>query len=461
MLNPARAARPRSASSRSASVVTAVAGPLVLGGHAQPCQLPHLLACDAERFPAGGQDAQAGAVREQFGRDRGRLGDHVLAVVQHDQRAGAAQVVGQVATSGSSARERTSLVRPAARLVRQGAAGQRVRDPVEHRTADGGGGQLDDVHAVRMVRGGVPGQFQGQPGLAGPARSGEREHPGAAQLRGEPFHLTAPADEPAGGRRYLGRRVQRRVAPVDRPGQRDDLGPGFEAELGVQFHAQPLVGGLRVADPPAAVEREQVQPGEPLANRMPHHELGQFRDDLGVPADAEFGLEPVLHHREPQFGQAQPGRCHVRSGRSVGEGFAAPQRQCRAEIGDRAGRSFGEQRADRVDDGHEPARVQFVLGGVELVARVGGDQPVADHLADGRHVHLQAGHGGRRWLRTPDLVDEVCGRHRCADMHDQGAEHRARPRSAQPGRLPATRTSKVPKTRNSTRPAPAPPAAAA
>ena len=110
----------------------------------------------------------------------------------------------------------------------------------------------------------------------------------------------------------------------------------LEAEL-VEREPRLLVGGERVDLPTGAVEREHLQPPQPLACRVLAGERLQLADQLGVHAELELRLDPVLERRQPQL--LQPPRLGLRERleREVGERCTAPQ--LRAPRAARAARS--------------------------------------------------------------------------------------------------------------------------
>ena len=116
---------------------------------------PDGLAADAQPLAARGEEPQAGAATQQVLGDLGGRGDHVLAVVEHDQQLAVADHLGQPA---------------------------RVRQ-VEgrgDRGADAGGiadrRQLDQAPAERSDRRtAARADLQREPGLAHPARAHQRD----------------------------------------------------------------------------------------------------------------------------------------------------------------------------------------------------------------------------------------------------------------------------------------------
>ena len=118
----------------------------LVAGQAQQPQ--HLLAVDAQRRAAGGQDAQVGTRAEQLLDHGGRPVEHVLAVVEQ-QQAGA----------------RRELLEPAFE-------GERVGDRAGHVGVGADRAELAPPRAVGEPPGEPVGDLERQPGLAGAADAG-------------------------------------------------------------------------------------------------------------------------------------------------------------------------------------------------------------------------------------------------------------------------------------------------
>ena len=126
-----------------------------------------------QAFPAGGQDADPGALPGQHDHHPAGRCQDVLAVVQHDQQLAAGQ-------RSHHARHRVGGV-----SFRDA---QRRGDRRGNERGIGEGGQLDQPRAILEAAGGQRSRPQPQPGLTAPSRAGQRHHPGRAQAiqdRGE------------------------------------------------------------------------------------------------------------------------------------------------------------------------------------------------------------------------------------------------------------------------------------
>ncbi len=98
-----------------------------------------------------------------------------------------------------------------------------------------------------------------------------------------------------------GGEVERRVVEQDLLLELLQRLAGVEAELVDEPGARVLVGGECVRLPAGAVEREDQQPGEALAQRVVANEPFELADDLGVAAEREVGLEAQLERGQPQL----------------------------------------------------------------------------------------------------------------------------------------------------------------
>ena len=150
------------------------------------------LAADPQRLPAGRQHPDAGAVGQQPGREDGGGLDHVLAVVEDQQRVpfrqGRAEPVNRVGAPVGAA--------PGDRPLAQA---ERVEDRVRHLRRLGHRGELGEPGRPAVPARIGPGQALGrlgrQPGLAHAARPGQRDQALGRELLQHGGHLAVPADE--------------------------------------------------------------------------------------------------------------------------------------------------------------------------------------------------------------------------------------------------------------------------
>jgi len=147
---------------------------------AERVQPPHGLADHAERLPAGGHDADPGAVAEHACRERRARVDHVLAVVEHQHQVAAAQ--------GAAQRS----VRP---RHPGGADAEHPRRLGSDVGCAGGRREIHDPHAIRPAGRLAAGQLQRQAGLPHAARAGQRDEAGPAERLADRLQLARAPDE--------------------------------------------------------------------------------------------------------------------------------------------------------------------------------------------------------------------------------------------------------------------------
>ncbi len=428
--------------------------PCVRRGHGQRRDRPARLARHAQPGLAGGQDPKLRTAAQQ-GRDHVGGGvDDVFAVV-HDQQG-------------------LCVPQPSRDAGQQGPAGllprrQDQRDGGDNQIRAADRGQLHQPYPVRIPSRCLGTCPEGEAALPAAARAGQRDQPGQPEQFLDRVQLGFPADEGRGLRRQprhrrlpglTGRRAVLR-APVargrPRPGlaRRDPAGAGVRrrmpvktrilaqdpfvqaAQVGAWIDAklfgEPVpelrVGAQRLRLAAAPVQREDPLPGEPLPERVPGGQSIQLRDQAGVPAAGQVGLDPVLQRGQPGFFQAAGIRLgeghigHVRQGR------AAPQVKGLAQ--GRAGSlgpASGQVPLCRGDQALETGGVKLVLGDVELVTGWLGEQDTglrAEHPAQPGNVDPQRGRAVRRWLARPQIVGQPVGRHGLVRRQQQPGQQRA------------------------------------
>lgn len=163
------------------------------GVQGQGSHSAHPLPRDAEGFPAGGEDGDAGAAGEQFVCQLGGPGGDLLAVVEDEQHPAVAAVRDEpfqrVAGPGLGGGEQHALAR-----AERGEQGLRQLRRLPY------GREFGQPDAVGpRVGDGLRG-LQGEPGLARAAGAGEGDEPGVGQIRaqGEEFRLASDEGGEAG-----------------------------------------------------------------------------------------------------------------------------------------------------------------------------------------------------------------------------------------------------------------------
>ena len=135
-----------------------------------------------QAFPAGGHDADPGALPGQHDRHPGGRSQDVLAVIQHDQQLPVRQ------------RPHDACHRVRGILFRYS---QRLGDACGDKRGIGEGGQLDQPDAVLEAVGGQRRRPQRQAGLAAASRAGQRHRAGRAQAVQDRGELRPASDQRA------------------------------------------------------------------------------------------------------------------------------------------------------------------------------------------------------------------------------------------------------------------------
>ena len=205
----------------------------------------------------------------------------------------------------------------------------------------------------------------------------------------------------AGG--LTARRRERLVLLEDRPLEPAQVLAGLEPELLVEQPAAGLVDGERVRLAPAAVQGEHQLAAQPLAERMSADEPLQLRDELGLPAELEVGVDALLERGEPLLLEARA--LGAREGCvELGERWAAPERERLPEHISGLGRRLVPSPCDR---GLEAIEIQLALADAQqIAARLRDDRVAAERLAQLGDVHLDRGRRRLGRLLPPELVDQ-------------------------------------------------------
>ena len=126
-------------------------------------------------------------------------------------------------------------------------------------------------------------------------------------------------------RRNALRRRQRRIVGEHRLLEALQSLARLEAQLLGEQAARLVVDTQRVGLSAGAIEREHQLPAKALAQWMLRNESLQLRSDVGVAAESQIGLEPLLHCAEPQLVQPADLALSERVVGEVGEGRPAPE----------------------------------------------------------------------------------------------------------------------------------------
>src|SRR5215217_5842069 len=153
-------------------------------------------------------------------------------------------------------------------------------------------------------------------------------------------------------------------------------------------------------------------------------ELGH---ELGVAAEDEVGLDPLLERGQPQLLETRDLSLCEGLERDVRERGAVPQSERRSQ---RVGRTIRLARGQQLSTVHkqalEPAEVELLgLEREQVPAPVGLQAPVAERLTELRDVDMDAVESARRRALTPKRIDQAIRRHDLARAQEK--EHEQRP----------------------------------
>ncbi len=161
----------------------------------------------------------------------------------------------------------------------------------------------------------------------------------------------------------------------DRPLERLECRPGLEPELLGQRMARLLVGVERLRLTPRTVERQHLLAAQPLAQRVGRHEPLELGQELGVPAECQARLEPLLQAAqtkllEPrQLGLGEVGVAEISERR------AAPERERPVECREGCFRIVAQARTSLGEQGGKAVGVELARSDSERVTTGFGPEP--------------------------------------------------------------------------------------
>ena len=175
------------------------------------------------------------------------------------------------------------------------------------------------------------------------------------------------------------------------------------------------------------VEREHQLGTQPLAEGMFESERFELRGQLGVLAERELGLDPVLERGQAQLLEPHDFGFGKRLERQIRQRPAPPERECGGEplsgircvaVGER-----GTPLVDQALEAHEVDALEFALKLVSGRAR--DDHSLTERLAEVRDVDLERVCGARRRGLAPDALDQRVRRDRLVRAEQEHREHRS------------------------------------
>ena len=154
--------------------------------------------------------------------------------------------------------------------------------------------------------------------------------------------------------------------------------PGLEPDLLDEPAARVAVGRERVGLAAVAVERGHQEAPQPLAQRVFLDESAQLRDEAGMPAQPELGLDAELDRNDPQLLEAGARDRGEGSPADIAQWWPAPQRKGSLEGLGRAGGVVARQRLTAVlDEALEAAQIKLIGLQPHHVARRLGHEEIA------------------------------------------------------------------------------------
>jgi hypothetical protein len=207
---------------------------------------------------------------------------------------------------------------------------------------------------------------------------------------------------------------------------------GLDPELRDKRLSRLLVHLERLRLAPGSVEREHQLPAEALAKAMLAHQELQLGDEIGVAAEREIDLDPLLDSRQAQF--LEPVYLGLRKALvgEIAQRRSAPQRQGGLERYRRAAEiAFRARGACLVPQPLESIEVELFRLEVQHVAGRTCDQQLlrvavaAEELAQPGDVAVESGRGGPRGLFAPELLDQSVAGDDLVGVQEQKRQQRA------------------------------------
>ncbi len=215
------------------------------------------------------------------------------------------------------------------------------------------------------------------------------------------------------------------------------LGPGIDAELlGEDVARLPVrVERLRVAA--RAVQGLHEQQPQIFPQRMVGQQPAQLRDDLGVAAAGQLGLDPEFGGVKVELGQPFGFRLDQCRRRDIGQRAAMPERERLGQLRRRALRVPGGISTPALaHQGLEHLGVGVPRGQAQQVTGSAGDQEsavgVTEEPTQPQHVDAdEVARLGRRSL-APHLVDQYVDGNDLPGVDQQGSQDRTPLRGSDP-----------------------------
>ena len=203
------------------------------------------------------------------------------------------------------------------------------------------------------------------------------------------------------------------------------LGAGLDSETLDERFARGAVRGERIGLPPRPVEREHLLRSEALAVRVLHHERVQLMDQVGVAAERQVRVDPILERSQALLLELGPGSDTERRSVELGQRRPTPERERLVQCFGRSSR-FGRVACLRTE---RRERLQVERAWLELEYVPGRPRPqrcavFPERLAQAGDVDLQRRARRLRRRVAPQLVDQPLARHDAVCLQQEQGEHR-------------------------------------
>ena len=294
-----------------------------------------------------------------------------------------------------------------------------------------------------------PGAIGEQPGEDHLARllPGERLRDREQRLRRP---VAQPRDEDRALRSRRLRELERRILAQDRALELLQRRARLDPELVDEHASRGLVGGQRLGLAARPVEREHQLAAQALAQGMLGRERLELRDQRGVPAEGEVGVDPPLDREQVHLLEAPDRRLRERLVGEVGERRPAPERERLAQP---LGGLLRLGAAGLLDETLEPVEIELLRREPDHVAGRERDEQLgagAERLAQPRDARLERAGVRLRGLVRPQLLDQPARRDDLVRVEEEQREQAALPLPAQiQQRDHPSSTSSGPRIRNS------------
>lgn len=147
-----------------------------------------------------------------------------------------------------------------------------------------------------------------------------------------------------------------------------------------------------------------------------------------MPAQREVGLHPVLQRSSAQLGEANDLSLRKEFETEVGQWLTAPQRRRPSQdlggplgVGRHLVAAGADQplKSHRIDRLRRDRQLVAVAAGAQHAILGSRDPTGLQRPSQARHVGLQRVHGGSRWFRCPQHLDQPVGRDQLVGVHHQ------------------------------------------